>query len=66
MAVVVVIASVSLPRAAGAATAATCMDDAWAEYNECLVEAMWEFHRKICDLEFHLAAMACARALTEE
>lgn len=53
--------AVAFPRSAEAARATACMDGAWAEYNECLVESRWEAMKKLCDLQFYADAYACAR-----
>ena len=36
-----------------------CTDNAWAEYNECLMETDWEFARKGCDFSFGMEYEKC-------
>lgn len=36
-----------------------CMDDAWSEYNACLVGSGSEFGRRICDIAFIYDTLEC-------
>ena len=37
----------------------TCTDNAWSEYNDCLMETDSSFFRKGCDFDFMLTYEAC-------
>lgn len=36
-----------------------CVDDAFAEYNSCLMDSSWWFSRLICDLDFEADVVKC-------
>lgn len=53
------------PRALYGAEAAPwkeCVDKAFAEYNDCLMENSSWFNRKLCDLQFELDVVICSAA----
>lgn len=44
------------------ATWKECVDAAFAEYNDCLMESSSWFNRKLCDLDFELEVVICSAA----
>ncbi|MBR9989600.1 MAG: hypothetical protein KFH98_07585 [Gemmatimonadetes bacterium] len=43
----------------GAKTWKECIDDSFAEYNECLMESTSWFNRALCDLNWELQVAVC-------
>ena len=43
-----------------------CTDQAWADYNKCLVDAGGPFSRKLCDLAFEADIIWCAAVLKRQ
>ncbi|HSK20959.1 MAG TPA: hypothetical protein VK912_17520 [Longimicrobiales bacterium] len=49
------------PREAyGAKSWKQCVDESFAEYNECLMETTSWFNRKLCDLDWELKVALCS------
>ena len=60
-----VAAALLAPRPTGAQSlpgteARLCTDDAWADYNGCLMESDGFFHRLTCDLAFEADVIWCS------
>lgn len=54
--------ALAVPQRAEAAAEADykkCFDDAWAEYNSCLLDAATKFQRLTCDIFFEADAVIC-------
>ena len=43
-----------------------CTDQAWADYNKCLVDAGGPFSRKLCDLAFEADIFWCGAVLKRQ
>ncbi|HEX6693934.1 MAG TPA: hypothetical protein VF035_04435 [Longimicrobiales bacterium] len=43
-----------------------CTDQAWADYNKCLVDAGGPFSRKLCDLAFEADIIWCGAVLKRQ
>ena len=41
-----------------------CMDEAFLEYNDCLMESTSWFNRKLCDLDWQLEVVYCSALIT--
>lgn len=56
-------AAMAYPRAAEGAESleSECTDEAWADYNSCLMSSSLEVFRSICDLEFFLEIFDCGK-----
>jgi hypothetical protein len=48
--------------ALGAKTWKECVDDAFADYNDCLMESTSWFNRTLCDLSWELEVAVCTAA----
>lgn len=44
----------------GAKSWKACVDEAFAEYNECLMESTSWFNRKLCDVNWELEVVLCS------